>query len=62
MYGPVLRKAAGRIGNDDVLYEGGALPDRRAFRAILKRGLKRSGAGPQGYDLLLLFKCPLNGQ
>ena len=25
-------------------------------------GLKRSGAGPQGYDPLVLFKCLLIGQ
>ena len=34
----------------------------RAFGPILQRGLKRSGAGPQGYDPLVLFKCLLIGQ
>ena len=34
----------------------------RAFGSILQRGLKRSGAGPQGYDPLVVFKCLVIGQ
>ena len=36
--------------------------DWAAFSPILKRGLGRSGVGPQGYDPLVLFKCLLIGQ
>ena len=34
----------------------------QSFLPILKRGLKRTGIGPQGYDPLVLFKCLLIGQ
>ncbi|MCY3984688.1 MAG: transposase [Roseovarius sp.] len=39
-----------------------ALMDWPSFLPILRRGLRRSGIGPQGYDPLVLFKCPLIGQ
>ena len=57
-----LREASGRIDPDDVLSKIDALMDWRAFSPILKRSLKRSGVGPQGYDPLILFKCLLIGQ
>jgi len=57
-----LREASERIGTDDVLAKIDALIDWRAFAPILKRGLGRSGAGPSGYDPLVLFKCLLIGQ
>ncbi len=57
-----LREAADRIGDDDVLAKVDALMDWGAFGPILKRGLGRSGVGPQGYDPLVLFKCLLIGQ
>ena len=57
-----LLEAADRIGADDVLTKVDALMIWRAFRPILQRDLKRSGVGPQGYDLLILFKCLLIGQ
>ena len=57
-----LREAADRIGAEDALTKVDALMTWRAFGSILQRGLKRSGAGPQGYDPLLLFKCLLIGQ
>ena len=57
-----LREAADRIGADDALTKVEALMNWRAFGPILQRGLKRSGAGPQGYDPLVLFKCLLIGQ
>ena len=46
----------------DVLSKVDALLDWPAFGPILKRGLARSGMGPQGYDPLVLFKCLLIGQ
>ena len=39
-----------------------ALMDWPSFSPILKRALSRSGIGPYGYDLLVLFKCLLIGQ
>lgn len=57
-----LREVSGRIDPEDVLSKINALMDWRAFSPILKRGLKRSGVGPQGYDPLILFKCLLIGQ
>jgi len=57
-----LREAAVRIDADDVLSKIGPLIDWRAFSPILRRGLGRSGSGPQGYDPLVLFKCLLIGQ
>ena len=57
-----LREAADRIGDDDVLSKIDTLMDWPAFSPILKRGLGRSGVGPQGYDPLVLFKCLLIGQ
>jgi IS5 family transposase len=57
-----LREAADRIGDDDVLRKIDTLLDWRSFSPILKRGLKRTGIGPQGYDPLVLFKCLLIGQ
>ncbi len=57
-----LHEATQRIGNDDALSKIDALMDWRLFLPILKRGLGRSGAGPQGYDPLVLFKCLLIGQ
>ena len=52
-----LREAADRIGDDDVLAKIDTLMNWRSFSPILKRGLKRTGIGPQGYDPLVLFKC-----
>jgi len=57
-----LQETARRIGDDDVLAKVDALLDWRSFLPILKRGLGRSGTGPQGYDPLVLFKCLLVGQ
>ncbi len=51
-----------RIGVDDALAKIDALMDWSWFSPILKRGLGRSGVGPQGYDPLVLFKCLLIGQ
>lgn len=53
---------ADRIGDDDVLRKIDTLINWWAFSPILKRGLKRTGIGPQGYDPLILFKCLLIGQ
>lgn len=60
--GLFLQESARRIGDDDVLTKVGALLDWPAFSAILKRGLRRTGIGPSGYDPLVLFKCLLVGQ
>lgn len=57
-----LQESARRIGDDDVLTKVDALLDWPAFSAILKRGLRRTGIGPSGYDPLVLFKCLLVGQ
>ena len=57
-----LREAVDRIGVDDPLAKIDALMDWSSFSPILKRGLGRSGVGPQGYDPLVLFKCLLIGQ
>jgi len=54
-----LQETARRIGDDDVLAKVDVLHDWSAFLAILKRGLERSGFGPQGYDSLVRFKCLL---
>ena len=48
-----LREAADRMGEDDVLARIDALLDWGAFSPILKRGLGRSGIGPQSYDPLV---------
>jgi IS5 family transposase len=52
-----LREATERIGADDALAKIDALVDWTSFSPILKRGLGRSGVGPQGYDPVVLFKC-----
>ena len=57
-----LREAADRIGADDVLRKIDRLMNWQSFLPILKRGMKRTGIGPQGYDPLVLFKCLLIGQ
>ena len=57
-----LREAADRIGADDVLRKIDRLMNWQSFLPILKRGLKRTGIGPQGDDPLVLFKCVLIGQ
>lgn len=57
-----LQEASERIGQEDVLSKIDALMDWRSFSGILKRGLGRSGIGPQGYEPLVLFKCLLIGQ
>ena len=49
-----LREAADWVGADDALTKIDALMTWRAFGPILQLGLKRSGAGPQGYDPLVL--------
>jgi len=56
------REATDRIGTGSVLSRIDVLMDWQAFSPILKRGLERSGIGPQGYDSVLLFKCLLIGQ
>jgi IS5 family transposase len=56
-----MADAARRLGDDDVLARVDSLMDWRAFSPILKRGLGRSGSGPQGYDPLVLFTCLLLG-
>ena len=58
----LLREAADRIGDDDVLTKIDALMDWQFFSGILKRGFGRSGIGPQGYDPPVPFKCLLIGQ
>lgn len=57
-----LRESTERIGADDALAKIDALMDWLSFSPTLKRGLGRSGIGPQGYDPLVLFKCLLIGQ
>ena len=57
-----LREATERIGADEALAKIDALMDWLSFLPILKRGLGRSGVGPQGYDPLVLFKSLLIGQ
>ncbi|MDG1456939.1 MAG: transposase [Pseudoprimorskyibacter sp.] len=57
-----FREVADRIGEDDVLFKIDMLLEWPAFSPILKRGLDRSGVGPQGYDPLVLFRCLLIGQ
>ena len=57
-----LREATERIGADEALSKIDVLMDWPLFSPILKRGLGRSGVGPQGYDPLVLFKCLLIGQ
>lgn len=51
-----------RIGADNVLRKVDALLFWPAISAIVRRGLKRSGLGPQGYDPIVLFRCLLLGQ
>ena len=55
-------EARQRIGDQSVLRKVDALLDWVAISALLKRGLERSGLGPQGYDPIVLFKCLLLGQ
>ncbi|MDB3929808.1 hypothetical protein N9413_11555 [Paracoccaceae bacterium] len=55
-----LREAADRIGADDALTKVDALMDWRAFGSILQRGLKRSGAGPQGLSMIAM-NCRFSG-
>ncbi|MBD0866490.1 MAG: hypothetical protein GDA36_13345 [Rhodobacteraceae bacterium] len=57
-----MRKAANRIGADDVLTRIDAPVDWRSCSPMRKRGLGRSGIGSQGYDLRVRFKCLLIGQ
>ena len=57
-----LREATERIGADEALSKIDVLMDWPSFSPILKRGLGRSGVGPQGYDPLVLFKFLLIGQ
>jgi IS5 family transposase len=57
-----FREAADRIGDDDVLSKIDTLLEWPAFSPIVKRGLGRSGIGPQGYDPLVLFRCLLIGR
>lgn len=51
-----------RIGDQNVLRKVDALLDWASISVLLKRGMKRSGLGPQGYEPVLLFKCLLLGQ
>lgn len=56
-------ETARRIGDQSVLRKVDALMDWPLIPALLQRGLKRSGLGPQGCDVVLLFnKCLLSGQ
>ena len=57
-----LRSVADCVGADDTLCKIDALMDWARFMPLLKRGLKRSGIGPQGYDPLVLSRCLLIGQ
>lgn len=57
-----MADAARRLGDDDVLAKVDGLIDWSPIAARIKRGLKRSGIGPQGYGPLVLFKCLLIGQ
>ncbi|MBD0866458.1 MAG: hypothetical protein GDA36_13175, partial [Rhodobacteraceae bacterium] len=58
----LLRKAAVRIGEDDVLSRIDAPVDWRLFSPTRKRGVGRSRIGHQGYDLMVRLKCLLIGQ
>ncbi|MBD0865601.1 MAG: hypothetical protein GDA36_08375 [Rhodobacteraceae bacterium] len=51
-----------RLSADDVLTRIDAPVDWRWCSPPRKRGLRRSGIGPQGYDPPVRFKCPLIGQ
>ena len=51
-----------RVGDQNVLRKVDALIDWASISQLLKGGLKRSPLGPQGYDLIVLFKCLLLGQ
>lgn len=55
-------ESAARIGDDNVLLKVDALLDWGRISSLMKRGLKRSGLGPRGYDPVVLFKCLLLGQ
>ena len=54
--------AARRLGDDDVFSKVDSLLDWSPIEGLLRRGLGRSGLGPQGYGALTLFKCLLLGQ
>ena len=60
--GSVLREAADRTGEDDVLTRIDAPMEWRLFPPVLKRVSGCSGSGPQGQDPLVLFSCLLIGQ
>ena len=51
-----------RVGEQNVLRKVDALIDWGSISQLLEAGLKRSPLGPQGYDLIVLFKCLLLGQ
>ncbi|MBD0865392.1 MAG: hypothetical protein GDA36_07205 [Rhodobacteraceae bacterium] len=51
-----------RIGAEDVLTRIDVPMDWRWCSPTRERGLGRIGIGPQGYDPLVRFKCPLIGQ
>ena len=55
-------ESARRIGEQNVLRKVDALMDWAAISALLKKGLERSGLGPQGYNEITMFKCLLIGQ
>ena len=51
-------ESARRIGEQNVLRKVDALMDWAAISAQLKKGLKRSGLGPQGYDeITMRLRC-----
>ena len=55
-------EAQRRIGRDTVLQKIDALLDWGRLSALLRKGLNRSGMGPQGYDPVVLLRCLLLGQ
>ena len=57
-----LAEAALRMRHKSVILKADALIDWPAIDHIIRRGLNRSGLGPQGYAALTLFKCLLLGQ
>jgi transposase, IS5 family len=56
-----IYESARRIGDQNALRKVDALMDWSLVLSLLKRGLNRSGLGPQGYDEIVLFKCLLIG-
>ena len=59
---PFSFEAGRRTGDDNVLRKIDVLVDWDRISSLLRKGLNRSGIGPQGYDPLVLFHCLLLGQ